>query len=108
MPRSGYYGDSSETLQVLDVTMSIDGWVPMDLLDRPASVVFDPWLDHAESAKLEIDLTGKLDFREGREVVVTTTFIPPGSTSQETITTIFTGERKETSTSKLKMLLGGS
>ncbi len=105
---AGYYGDTSGTLQVLDVTMSLDGGAPLGLLDWPARVVFNPWLDHAESAKLEIDLADRLEFCKGREVVVTTTFIPPGHTSEETITTVFTGERKETSTSKLKMLLGGS
>ncbi len=104
---AGYYGEMPNPLVVLDVTMSIDGDAPLDLLNHPVSVSFGPWLDHAESAKLEIELAGKLTFREGREVVVTTTFVPPDSTTKETITTVFKGIEQTTTTSKLKMLLKG-
>ena len=69
-----WYGQTDDTVDILEIIMEREGMDPMVLharSDAPLALAFEPWLDHAVSAGTRIPLGDLLPFEPGHTVAFT-------------------------------------
>ncbi|WOO43692.1 lipoprotein [Rubellicoccus peritrichatus] len=105
------YGRTGGKFTILETIMKIGDQDPITLISSqgpPVRIPFGKWLDHADSATHEIDLTDILPFQVGQEVIVTAKMLMPETGEEVSIKTVFKGVEKATKNSKLETMLQGS